>query len=60
MQVQRKLMNQTSENGEKANFGPNLGPFSPNLGPQIFFANLPLLVAKKIVQAIILCNLKEN
>ena len=32
MQCKGKLMNQTWENGEKPNFGPDFGPFSPNLG----------------------------
>ena len=30
-------MNQTWENGKKPNFGPDFGPFGPNLGPQTFF-----------------------
>ena len=29
-------MNQTWENGEKPNFGPDLGPFGPKLAPQNF------------------------
>ena len=37
MQFKEKLMNQTWENGEKTNFGPNFGVFDPNLGPKIFF-----------------------
>ena len=32
MQFPGKLMNQTSENGKKRNFGPDFGPFGPNLG----------------------------
>ena len=30
-------MNQTWENNEKHNFGPDFDPFGPNLDPQIFF-----------------------
>ena len=45
VQYQRKLTNQTWENGEKPNFEPNFGPFGPNLDPNIFLWVLPLLVA---------------
>ena len=38
MQQQRKLMNQTWENDKKPSFGPDFGPFDPNLGP-IFFVD---------------------
>ena len=31
MQFQEKLKNQIWENGEKPNFGPDFGPFCPNL-----------------------------
>ena len=30
-------MNQTSENDEKSNFGPNIGPFGPNVVLQFFW-----------------------
>ena len=41
MQFQGKLMNPTCENGEKSNFGPDLGTLDPNLGRQnLFFKNL--------------------
>ena len=33
MQFLGKLMNQTSENGKKPNFGPDFGLFGPKLGP---------------------------
>ena len=33
MQFPRKLTNQTSENGEKPNFGPDFGSFGPNFNP---------------------------
>ena len=32
-------MNQTWENGKKANFGSNFGTSGPNLGPQIFLVH---------------------
>ena len=37
IQFHQKQMNQTWENGEKPDFGPNFGPFDPNLWPQFFF-----------------------
>ena len=38
-----RILRQTSENGEKPNFGSNFGPFDLNLSPQIFFVVLTLL-----------------
>ena len=38
--IQKKEINQSSENGEKHNFGPNFDSFGPNLGPLIFFVDL--------------------
>ena len=35
MQFKEKLMNQTNYNN-KTNFGPDFGPFAPNLGLQKF------------------------
>ena len=29
-------MNQTWENGKETSFGPDFGPFGPNLGPKNF------------------------
>ena len=46
MQLARKITNQTSENGEKPNFGVDFGSFGLNLGPQVFVYILPLLVAR--------------
>ena len=45
MQFKGKLKNQTSENGEKPNFGPNFGP---NLPPPILFFRVffPILDAR--------------
>ena len=40
MQFQRKLTNQTWENGKKPNFGPDFGPFG---SPNFFSWILPLL-----------------
>ena len=37
MQFKGKLILQTSENGEKRNFGPNFSPFSSIFSPQFFF-----------------------
>ena len=37
VQYQGKLMNQTCKNDKKPNFGPDFGPFGPNLGPKKFF-----------------------
>ena len=39
MQFKGKLTNQTCENGKKPKFGPDFGPFGPNLGPKIFFVD---------------------
>ena len=38
MEFQGKLMNQTWENSKKTNFGPDLGPFDPNLKHQFLFS----------------------
>ena len=39
-------MNQIRENGKKPNFGPDVGRFSPCLGPKNFKWVLPLLVGR--------------
>ena len=41
-------MNQTWENSKKSSFGPNISPFDPNLGCQIFFffKNLAMSVTR--------------
>ena len=36
MQLQGKLINQTSENDKKPNFGPDFGPLGPNSDCQFF------------------------
>ena len=40
MQFQGKLMNQILENGKKPSFGPDFGPFGPNLCQQFFFSKI--------------------
>ena len=43
----RKTNDPNLKNDKKANFGPNFGPFGPNLGHQIFFLRvLHLLVVR--------------
>ena len=37
MKFKGKLMNQTSQNGKKPNFGFNFDPFGTNLGPHFLF-----------------------
>ena len=39
MQFKWKLMNKTWENDKKSHFGPNFGPFHPNLDPKNFFVS---------------------
>ena len=34
------------KNDKKPNFGPDFGPFGPNLDHHFFFQDLPLLVMK--------------
>ena len=46
MQFQRKLTNQTQENGKKPHFGPDLGPLIPTLACQFPFTDLSLSVNK--------------
>ena len=48
-------MIQTWENGEKANFGPDLGSFSP-----IFFVSFTSTSSYKLLQDINLSNLYEK
>ena len=42
IQFQGKLINQTLENGKKPSFGPDFGPFAPNLGSKNFFMDFAL------------------
>ena len=43
-QFKEKLLNQTSENGEKSNLATNFDPSDPNLGPPKFFSRVLLLL----------------
>ena len=60
MQFQQKLMHQTWENGQKPNFWPNFGPFSPNLDPRNFFIDFTPTRYYTLLQAIIVCNFNKN
>ena len=42
-------MNQTWENDKKSSFGPNFGPFGPNLGRQIFFSKILLCQSLDVI-----------
>ena len=54
MQFKGKLINQTWENYEKANFGADFDRLGPDLGKNFFTSH------KTLFEAIILWNLKEN
>ena len=53
-------MNQTWKNDKKPNFGPDFGPFGPNMDPKKSFCVFTSTSNTTLFQAIILCNLKEN
>ena len=53
-------MNQPSEMGKKPSFGTNFDPFGPNLNPQNFFMYFTTTKYHTLLQAIIVCSLKEN
>ena len=53
-------MNHTCENGKEPNFWPNFGTCSPNLGPQIFSVGFTSTRCQKLLQAIIVCDLRKN
>ena len=54
-------MNQIWEIGQKPSFGPNFGPFCPKFGPRIFFfMSFTSTRCCALVQAIVVCNFKEN
>ena len=40
VRLKETLMNQTWENGEKPNFGPEFGQFDSNLGFKIYSVNI--------------------
>ena len=60
MQFQGKLMNHTWENGKKTSFETDFGPFGPHLGPQILFMDFTSTTCYTSLEAIIVCNFKEN
>ena len=60
MQFKVKLTRQTSEIGEKPNFGQNFGVSGPNSGPQTFYASYNSTNIETLFQTIMLDNLKEN
>ena len=51
-------MNQTWENSKKPNFGPNFGPFRPQIF--LFCVDFISISGKTLFQVVILCNLNEN
>ena len=60
IQFQGKLMNQTSENGQKPSISTNFGPFWPRFGLKFFFVGFISTRCDALVQAIIACNFKKN
>ena len=52
-------MNQTWENGKNLILGLIFGSFDPNFGFRIIFGFISTS-CQTVLQAIILCNLKEN
>ena len=68
VQYQGKLIMGPWENGKNLDFGPNLESqklmiltrFAPNLVPKIFFVGFTSTRSYTLLQAIIVCNFKEN
>ena len=60
VQYERKLIMETWENGEKPNFGPDFGRFSPNLGLQKFSQGFYLCWMLELSQALFVCNFRKN
>ena len=60
MEFPGKLMNKTRKNNKKPNLGPDFGLFGPYLVPKIFFAGFTSSKCYTLLQAIIVCNFKEN
>ena len=48
------------KNDKKPNFGPDFGPFGPNLDHHFFFQDLPLLVMKHCSKLSSNAIIKEN
>ena len=57
MQFQGKVINQTWKNGKNPSFKPN---FTPNLVQKMFFVGFTSTTLYALLQAIIVCNFKEN
>ena len=57
IQFQEKLMNQTCKKGQKPRLRPNFGP---NVVPQNFVVDFASTRCHALMQAIIVCNFKEN
>ena len=53
-------MSQTWENGKTPSFRPNLGLFWLKSGPPIFFVGFTSTWCYALLQAIVVCNFKEN
>ena len=60
MWFQEKLMNQTRENGKKPSFRSDFDRFGPDLSSKNFFSDFISTRYQKLLQVIIVCNLKEN
>ena len=60
MQFQGKLTNQTWENGKKPSFVTDFDTCGPNLGPKYFFIDSTSTSHSTLLQAITVCNFKEN
>ena len=60
MEFQGKLTNQTWENGKKPSFVTDFDTCGPNLGPKYFFIDSTSTSHSTLLQAITVCNFKEN
>ena len=60
MQFKRKLINQTCKNGKKPNFGSDFGLFWPKFDLKTFFVGFTSSSCYTLLQAITVCNVKEN
>ena len=61
MQFQRKLMNLFLENGKKPSFSPDFGLFFAQIwSPKILFVGFTSSRCYTLLQAIIVCNFKDN
>ena len=60
MQFQKKLTNQTWEKVKKTNFWTDFDIFGPNLEPKFFLIYSTSTSSETLLQATIVCNVKEN